>query len=81
VSIRREGTQDIIDRFKTASTSERPTVETVDASIEMREGIISAAIRVNDTVPDGRWKSLALIALEEALMWANKGLFNQKDES
>lgn len=73
----RETTQDIIDRFKTAATSGPPAVETVDASIAMREEFIGAAIRVNDTVPDGRWKSLALTALEEALMWANKGLFNQ----
>jgi hypothetical protein len=81
VSARRESETDIRERFATAAGSAKPSPERISASVDMRESVIDVAVTINDAVPDGRWKSLALTALEEALMWANKGLFNQKDES
>lgn len=32
---------------------------------------------INDVVPDGREKSLAITKIEEAIMWANAGIARQ----
>lgn len=34
------------------------------------------AIQLYETFPEGRYGALAKTALEEALMWANKGFFH-----
>lgn len=68
---------DIEKRFATAATSEPPTEQQVTDAKALRFATLDLAGEIDKKVPDGRWKSLALTALEEALMWANKGLFNE----
>ena len=40
----------------------------------LRDEAAMYAHTVNNSMPDGREKALALTAIEEAAMWANKGL-------
>jgi len=40
----------------------------------LRDEAAMFAHTVNNSMPDSREKSLALTAIEEAAMWANKGL-------
>ena len=67
--------REVKERFVTSVTGKAPTEDQVSASNFVRSYVIDTATSVNDAVPDGRYKSLALTALEEALMWANKGIF------
>lgn len=64
----------IADRFTTAAGSPPPTDEQ-RALVAANTAAIVAAAEQLDTVPAGRHKALALTALEEALMWANKAVF------
>ncbi|OAZ40938.1 hypothetical protein A9Z40_03075 [Microbacterium arborescens] len=64
----------LADRFKTAAGSPPPTEEQ-RAQVAANADAILAAADVIDAAPDSRHKSLALTHLEEALMWANKGVF------
>ena len=49
-----------------------------DATIKrhelVRAGLLGVGLVLVDTVPPGRELSLALTALEEAMMWANAGI-------
>lgn len=47
---------------------------TRDRHEAVREVLKVAATALNMTVPDGREKSLAITALEEAMMWANAAI-------
>lgn len=47
---------------------------------ELREDFVAFAVKL-DTLPDGRNKSLALTALEEASMWSHKALANDYKEN
>ena len=50
------------------------------ASIEeIRDCAKNFAYLIAMTVPDGREKSLAITKIEEAVMWANKGISQQKE--
>ena len=40
----------------------------------VRHKLLEAAVEVDANVPDGREKSLAITALEEAMHWANAGI-------
>jgi hypothetical protein len=44
------------------------------AHAEVRNICLDAAESINDLLPDGREKSLAITHLEEAMMWANAGI-------
>ena len=44
---------------------------------EMREQVLRFAKYINDVVPDGREKSLAITKLEEAMFWANAAIARQ----
>lgn len=63
------------DRFATSTTGAPPTDEQRRHSEDLRQRVIIAAAAVEE-LPDSRWKSLALTSFEEALMWANKAIFN-----
>lgn len=45
-----------------------------DEHAEIREGCFRAAVVINNLCPDSREKSLAITALEEAMMWGNAAL-------
>ncbi|HEX8321612.1 DUF7681 family protein [Longimicrobium sp.] len=47
------------------------TVTTIPIFEENRHQAIEFALYLDETLPDGRDKSLALTALQECLMWAN----------
>lgn len=40
----------------------------------VRHACLVAAMQINDLAPDGREKSLAITALEEAMMWGNAAI-------
>lgn len=65
---------ELASRFVTAATSEAPSQDQV-AIVRQNAGAITAAAEQLNQLPDSRYKSLALTALEEALMWANKAVF------
>jgi hypothetical protein len=67
--------EDIENRFKfhPADTPER-----ISAHELVRNTMWNAAEYVNENVPDGREKSLAITALEDAMMWANAGIARAK---
>lgn len=62
-------------RFPTSVSGGKPTHNQIENSKELRDAAVHLAEAI-DVIPDGRWKSLALTALEESLMWANKANFN-----
>lgn len=66
----------IEDRFPTSVSGKRPTDEQIALSGNLRDAAVAFASAV-DEIPDGRWKSLALTSIEEALMWGNKANFNR----
>lgn len=56
------------------------TEEKRNAHSSMREACKQTALRINDALPDGREKSLAITHLEDAMMWANAGLARNNTE-
>lgn len=71
-----ETPEQISARFPIAATSPRPSDGAIRASVDLRNSTDELGQLINDSVPDGRYKALALTALEETLMWANKGVHN-----
>lgn len=70
----REDAADVRARFGIAQDS-RPTAAQLDYQATVRARIADLAVDLNADVEDSREKSLALTALEEALMWAGKAIF------
>ncbi|PPF39989.1 hypothetical protein [Pseudoclavibacter sp. AY1H1] len=70
----------IEERFPTSVSAGPPTDEQVVASGTLRKVIVAAATAVDRLVPAGRDKSIALTALEDALMRGNRGIFNPPKE-
>lgn len=68
----------IAQRFPTSVTVTAHTFEMRVESNAVHAAIVETAGEIEALVPDGRWKSLALTALEEALMWADKAIFNER---
>ncbi len=62
-------------RFFTAAGSPPPTEEQKFAVQELRSLVVDLGTQIEETVPNGRNKSLALTALEDVLMRANRGIF------
>lgn len=62
--------QDIDNRF----TYHPPSEERAVKHIQIREHGKALVELLNEVVPDGREKSLAITKIEEAIMWANAGL-------
>ncbi|MBQ9917379.1 MAG: hypothetical protein IJO71_09315 [Microbacterium sp.] len=63
-----------LERFTAAATSSPPTQHQRDHVAHNQEAVRATA-RAFDQLPEGRLRSLAYTALEEALMWANKAVF------
>ncbi len=62
-------------RFLTASGGTPPTDEQKHAVAKLQEAIIQVASHIHAFVPAGRNMSLALTALEDVQMRANRGIF------
>jgi hypothetical protein len=69
-------TQDISQRFPSAATGPKPTERMVFDSKQLHDRVIDLAVYIDTTVPQGRDKSLALTALEDVLMRANRAIYN-----
>ncbi|MFF9284854.1 Acb2/Tad1 domain-containing protein [Streptomyces griseosporeus] len=54
-----------------------PDQEKRDAHASVRQACRRLADHINETCPDGREKSLALTAIEEAMFWGNAALARQ----
>lgn len=63
-------------RFFTASAGKPPTDQQKLDVAKLRELIVDLATAIEDRVPNGRHKSLALTALEDVQMRANRGIFS-----
>lgn len=59
--------------FHAATTDEKR-----DAHTSIRQACRRLADHINDTCPDGREKSLAITAIEEAMFWGNAALARQR---
>jgi hypothetical protein len=64
-------TEDLKHRFQFHPADAQ---NTQDDHRSIRGACLEAAYKVNDIVPEGREKSLAITKLEEAMMWANAGI-------
>ncbi len=62
---------DLENRFKfhPANSSNK-----ANAHENIRSSCLSLAKYINETVPEGREKSLAITHLEEVMMWSNAGI-------
>lgn len=58
--------------FHAATTDEKR-----DAHTSVRQACRRLADHINETCPDGREKSLAITAIEEAMFWGNAALARQ----
>lgn len=63
-----------------AAVDLRFTLDTVQTWTrdELSEAACAFAHRINESVPDGRYKSLAQTAVEEALLWALRGTMDEE---
>jgi len=62
-------------RFPTAADGAPPTDEQREAVKQIRNATINLAAHIEGNVPSSRNKSLALTALEDVQMRANRGIF------
>lgn len=69
----------IAKRFPTAATGGPPTYEQRNAVVALQKQVIELGVLIEASVPDGRNKSLALTHLEDALMRANRGIFQETE--
>lgn len=60
--------------FHAATTDEKR-----DAHTSIRQACRRLADHINENVPDGREKSLAITHLEEVMFWGNAALARQND--
>lgn len=67
-------------RFFTAAAGKPPTDLQRAEVAELRETIVTLAAQIGEYVPAGRNKSLALTALEDVQMRANRGIFAPKGQ-
>jgi hypothetical protein len=61
-------------------TYHKPTEFKQQVYPKLRDKAKELAYLINDLVPDGREKSLAMTKLEEVVMWANAGVSRHKTE-
>lgn len=62
-------------RFMTAAGGTPPTDDQKNAVRQIQEAVVNLASHIEAHVPTGRNKSLALTALEDVHMRANRGIF------
>jgi hypothetical protein len=57
----------------------KPTDEQIDTLTILRANFKRTADLIESVIPEGRYRRLAITALEEAAMWANKGVTRDSD--
>ncbi|AUG28756.1 MULTISPECIES: hypothetical protein [Microbacterium] len=62
-------------RFFTATTGQPPTDEQRAAVTAINEAVVLLAVVIEENTPNSRNKSLALTALEDVSMRANRAIF------
>lgn len=70
----RESEADIRARFGIAQEG-KPTEAQLRQQRQLKDYLADIAVIINRDIEDSREKSLALTALEEALMWTGKAIF------
>lgn len=60
--------------IETRFTYHPPSPEQIPVFQEIRDAAKALATRLNELVPNGREKSLAVTHLEDTVMWANAGI-------
>lgn len=64
------------DRFQSAASADSaPSSEQLEASATVRRCVVELAAAIEELVPTGRNKSLALTHLEDVHMRANRAIF------
>lgn len=63
--------EDLENRFKFHPATDE---EKRNDHASVRENCLKLALFINEKVPEGREKSLAITHLEEVMMWANAGI-------
>lgn len=66
-------------RFFTAAAGAPPTAQQKEAVATLREHIVALAAQIEELTPPGRNQSLALTALEDVQMRANRAIFAPSD--
>lgn len=66
-------------RFFTASGGPAPTTQQKEAVAVLRDHIVALAAQIEELTPPGRNQSLALTALEDVQMRANRAIFAPSD--
>ena len=66
--------QDMETRFDTGTDGGIIDTHQTDDLYFLKETIVELAVRIDQVVPEGRHKSLALTALEEVQMRATRGI-------
>lgn len=66
--------EDLANRFKYHS----PNAHKVSLHESVRENCFGVAVWLNDVLPEGREKALAITKLEEVTFWANASLARSK---
>lgn len=61
---------ELVNRFN----YHKPDEKKVQGHDAVRASLLWVANMLNETVPEGREKSLAMTKLEEAMFWANAGI-------
>lgn len=69
--------EDIAHRFAFHAAT---TDEKRDAHTSVRQQCRQLADALNESLPEGREKSLAITHLEETMMWSNAAIARQKEE-
>jgi hypothetical protein len=65
------GTKDLRNKF---SYHPPKDAETVAAYEKLRSAALAFALNIDELVPDGREKALAITNLQQSVMWANAGI-------